>query len=69
VLVNERDGIGVEDVALAAGSAHAMCEILGYVAGRGLCECDARVNTRPERSVLCEAQTLLRLRQPDEDER
>jgi hypothetical protein len=44
VLLDARDGVGVEDVAVAAGEAHAMDEVLRGVAGCGLREPDAGVD-------------------------
>lgn len=68
LFVDERDGIGVEDLAIAAGAAETMCDVLGGVADSGFADREACVDPGPQRAVLGECEALTGLRQSDQDD-
>ena len=67
--MEERSGVGGEELAVAAGAAEAHSEVLGGVVGCEGVELEPVVKAREERSISPEGEAISQLGQPDEDER
>ena len=68
-LVEEHRRVEREDLAVAAGAAHAQAEVLGGVVGSERRDLEAVVEARVQRAVATEAEAVAELGEADEDER
>jgi hypothetical protein len=68
-LVEEDDGVGREDLAVAAGARQAHAQVLGGVLGGEGRDVEAVVDARIQRAVAAEGEALAEFGEADEDER
>jgi hypothetical protein len=67
--VEERGGVGREQLAVAAGVAEAEAKILGGVVGGEGLDLEAVMEARVERAVAAQGEAIAKLGEADEDER
>jgi len=67
-LVEQGDGVAVEEDLVAADKRKTVCEILSGVIGLGLAEREPRADARVERAVDTQLHALVELGQSDEDD-
>jgi hypothetical protein len=66
--MQECEGVGVEEVALAADAAEAEVEVLSGVAGKERLDAEACVDSREERAIFAEGESVGEFGESDEDQ-
>lgn len=68
-LVEEADGVGGEELAIAAGLTEAKAQILGGVVGDEGLDLEAVVDSRVERAIAPQGEAIAQFRKTDENDR
>ena len=67
-LVQDREGVGAEELAVSIGAAESVVHVLDGVLGERILEGEPGVHTRPEGAIAPQLHAVAQLGQPDEDE-